>query len=394
MDTFFLPLVISLLVLAAFLRDDFIFSLLYLLTGAYVLGRWWNHRALASIRVKRSLAEKAFIEEEIPVVLEITNRSILPVVWARLHESLPVELSTPNIFRRVVSFGPYEHTRFEYTLLARKRGYYPIGPLMVQSGDILGLADQSKRESTCNYLTVFPKIISLSNISLPSHSPMGTMRHNQPIFEDPSRVQGKRDYVAGDSLRQVDWKTSAVVGRLQVKQFEPSISMEAEIILNLNSREYESKTRFATTELAIVVAASLANWVIQKRQSIGLITNGLDPISEEGKSQTIPSRKGRGQLLRVLDVLARVQPGEVEPFVDLLQRTSPHLSWGTTLLMITAQADEIFFDSLFQVFRRGQTVLLVLCGLVRGLEEIQRKANYYRFPIYNFLNERDMDVWR
>ena len=393
MDTFFLPLLISLLILAAFLRDDFIFSLVYMFAGAYALSRWWSHRALSEIRVERHLAKKAFIGEEIPVALEVTNNGILPIVWARIHDSLPVELSTPNFFRRVVSFGPYERVRFEYSLLARKRGYYPIGPLLVNSGDILGLGDQSKRESHCDYLTIFPKIIPLSKIIIPSHSPMGSMRHKQPIFEDPNRVMGKRDYVAGDSLRQVDWKTTATIGRLVVKQFEPSISMDVVIYLNLNNLEYESKTRYTITELAIVVSASLANWVIQHRQSLGLVTNGFDPLSE-GKSQSIPSHKGRGQLLRILDLLARVQPGDVEPFVDLLQRTSPHLSWGTTLLIISAQADEVLLDILFQAYRRGQTVLLVLCGPVRGFEEIQHKAKYYRFPIYNIQNERDMDIWR
>jgi uncharacterized protein (DUF58 family) len=129
MDTFFLPLLISLLVLAAFLRDDFIFSLVYLFAGAYALGYWWSRRALSAIRAKRYFVKKAFIGEEIPIVLEVTNKGILPIVWAQIHDSLPVELSIPNFFRRVVSFGPYERMRFEYSLLARKRGYYPIGPL-------------------------------------------------------------------------------------------------------------------------------------------------------------------------------------------------------------------------------------------------------------------------
>ena len=55
---------------------------------------------------------------------------------------------------------------------------------------------------------------SLTSLSLPSHSPLGTLRHTQPIFEDPSRVTGKRDYISGDSLRRVDWKATAATGRL------------------------------------------------------------------------------------------------------------------------------------------------------------------------------------
>jgi hypothetical protein len=92
-------------------------------------------------------------------------------------------------------------------------------------------------------------------VRLPSRSPIGTLRHTQPIFEDPSRVRGKRDYTTGDSLRRVDWKATATTGRLQVKQFEPSIALETALFLNLNADEYLQRTRLDATELAIVIAA-------------------------------------------------------------------------------------------------------------------------------------------
>jgi len=68
------------------------------------------------------------------------------------------------------------------------------------------------------------------------------MRHQQPIFEDP-HAYGKRDYVASDSLRRVDWKASASTGRLQIKQFEPSIALQTVIFLNLNGSEYNTRNR-------------------------------------------------------------------------------------------------------------------------------------------------------
>ena len=90
---------------------------------------------------------------------------------------------------------------------------------------------------------------------------------------------GKRDYTAGDSLRRIDWKSTAAVGRLQTKLFEPSIALETVLFLNLNSEEYHYKFRYDASELAIVVAASLANWIIGQKQSVGLVVNGSDPHS-------------------------------------------------------------------------------------------------------------------
>jgi uncharacterized protein (DUF58 family) len=213
-------------------------------------------------------------------------------------------------------------------------------------------------------------------------------------------VFGKRDYIAGDSLRRVDWKASAVTGRLQVKLFEPSIALETSIFLNLNSKEYDYRTRFASTELGIIVAASLANWVIGKRQAAGLVTNGQDPalrIAETptgGCPQPLPPRRGRGHLIRILEVLARVQAAETCSFVDLLRRELVHLTWGSTLILITPNLDDEMFDELFHVRRAGLSVVLVPCGPLAAVAEKRRRAENFGFPFYQMLDERDLEIWR
>jgi uncharacterized protein (DUF58 family) len=155
---------------------------------------------------------------------------LLPAVWLRIQESVPVDLSMKNL-KQVVSLGPRGKMHFEYVLRARKRGYYRIGPLFVSSGDLIGFMREQRREGSTDHLIIYPRIVPLVNIKLPSRSPMGTMRHTQPIFEDPTRVLSKRDYVAGDSLRRIDWKATAATGRMQVKQFEPSIALETMLFL-------------------------------------------------------------------------------------------------------------------------------------------------------------------
>jgi uncharacterized protein (DUF58 family) len=391
---FFFPLILILMVMAALLREDFIFTLLYLFAGAYAIGRWWSRRALRNVAISREFQGHAFIGETVPVHMRLTNQGWLPVVWIRLQESLPVDLAVPNFFRQVVSLGPKESLQLEYWLSTRKRGYYPIGPLSLTSGDLLAMSEPYRLELQPEYLTVYPKIIPLTKVPLPSHSPLGTLRHTQPIFEDPSRVMGKRDYVAGDSLRRVDWKASAVAGRLQVKQFEPSIALETAIILNLNSAEYAHKGRFYATELAIVAAASLASWVAGRKQSVGLITNGLDPASGEGGFQPLPPRKGRAQLIRLLEVLARVEMGETESLESLFRRETAHLSWGNTLVVITGEAQESLFDQLFQARRKGLEAILVLCGQVIGVQELKRRAGHFGIGAYHLVSEKDLDVWR
>ena len=392
-NTFFLLLFV-LAVFAIFLREDTILLLLYFLVGVYALSGWWSRRALKTVEYSRSFQQRAFLYEKIPVQLEVINRHWLPVPWLQLTEALPLELRVPNTYRSVTSLGPYDRQRFSYTLNADRRGYYPIGPLHLRSGDLIGVNEEVDTEGATDHLIVYPKIIPFANVRLPSRSPIGTLRHTQPIFEDPSRVRGKRDYVAGDSLRRVDWKATATLGRLQVKQFEPSIALETAIFLNLNADEYAQRTRLDATELAIVIAASLANWIIGQRQSAGLSVNGRDPIGADDKPQMLPPRKGRAHLTRLLDVLARIRSVPTTPFVHILQREVPHLPWGTTAILITGSVDDALFDEIFRARRAGLNVVLILCGTVRNLSEVQHRAEHFGFPVQHFTRERDLDIWR
>jgi uncharacterized protein (DUF58 family) len=393
MGEYWLFLVI-LLVVAALVQGDFAFSVLYIFLGAYFFGRWWSGKAITNVSCERNFETHAFLGEDVNVCLEVRNRSWLPITWLRLYESLPVELAIPNSVNHVITLWGHGRSTITYSLQARKRGYYSIGPLFTSTGDIFGLAREQQGQKDIDHLTVYPKIIPLTRPDLPSRSPQGTLRSYLSIFEDPSRVLSKRDYVAGDSLRRVDWKASAIVGRLQVKQLEPSIALETAIFLDLNSTAYDPHFRIDSTELAIIIAASLASWVIRKKQSVGLVTNGVDQLGVSRSPKLLLPRKERSHLTQVLETLARLQPGDTFSMADLLRGESPHLAWGTTLVVITGKIDDILFDELFQTRRRGLNAVIILVGRTSDWQEIQRKANFFGFPAYAFQNERDLDLWR
>jgi len=391
----YLPFLFVLVVVAVVLRDDTVLTLFYLLAGVYFASHWWSKRALGAVSFKRSFVNRVFPGEQVRVRLEIVNTSWLPVVWLRLHESLPVEVSVNRLFKEVISLGPHGRLQFEYVFQTHRRGYYSIGPLFLSSGDVLGLTGDDDRQGPPDYLTVYPRIVHLPKFSLSSRSPLGTLRHTQPIFEDPTRVIGKRDYVSGDSLRRIDWKATAATGRLYVKQFEPSIALETVIALNLHSADYELRTRFDATELAIVVAASIANWAIGHRQSVGLFTNGADPRSADQSRHVLPPRKGRPHLMRVLEMLACTQTSEAAlPLAQLLRQEMGGLAWGTTLVVITGRADEALFDALVRAGRVGLNVVLILTSQASGPGPKLSRIYKPDFPVYQIYKESDLSLWR
>jgi uncharacterized protein (DUF58 family) len=393
-----LPFLVVLLAVAFFTRVDFFFYLLYTLAGIYILGRVWASRSLAAVVLERHHDQRVFWGETFLVHVEVRNRSWLPVLWLRLHDTVPANLTPGAVFRQVISLLPHERLRLSYRLVGRQRGYYRFGPLVSLGGDLLGTAAYEHHSEHEDYVIVYPKIVALADLGFPSQSPFGILPSRERLFEDPTRIRGVRDYQPGDSLRRMDWKTSARVGSLQVRRYEPAIALETAVFLNLDSTDYPQKYRRQATELGIVIAASAAVHLIEKRQAVGLFTNGRDPLAES--TDTTPSlslRKGREHLMHLLQLLACVEVASEEqtlPFLDLLSRKSLGLPWGSTLVIITAREVEGLMDTLLALRRRGLVVILVLTCPDRDFEVTAQRAEQIGVQALRIWTEQDLDVWR
>jgi uncharacterized protein (DUF58 family) len=311
---------------------------------------------------------------------------------------VPASLTSGPAFRQVISLRPREHLDLSYTLTGRRRGYYPVGPLIGLGGDLLGTATYEARQADDDFVIVYPKIVALRDLGLPSQSPFGVLPSRERIFEDPTRIRGVRDYQPGDSLRRMDWKTSARVGSLQVRRFEPAIALETAVYLNLAAGDYPQPDRSEATELGIIVAASVAVHLVERRQAVSLFTNGRDPLAEDPQATPgLPLRKGRAHLMHLLDLLARVETapdGEAVPFLDVLGRKSLGLPWGSTVVVVTAREVEGLLDTLLALRRRGLAVLLVLTCPHREFNSTAERAAQIGIQVLRIWSEQDLDVWR
>jgi uncharacterized protein (DUF58 family) len=398
-----LPFLIVLIAVAFFTRVEFFFYLLYALFGIFVLGRLWAQRSVRAVALQRMHEERLFLGDQVPVQLEIHNTGWLPVLWLRLNDGVPLELGSSALHRWVISLAPHERQILSYTVKGRRRGYYRLGPLATLGGDLLGSATYRGRHHHDNLVIVYPKIVPLRELGFPSQSPFGTLPSRQRLFEDPTRIRGVRDYQPGDSLRRMDWKTSARVGALQVRRYEPTMALETGILLNLDSDDYPPQDCRDATERGIVVAASLATHLIEKRQAVSLATNGRDPLqdpptAEEARTaSTLPLRKGREHLMQVLDLLARIErtsEDEAVPFLDLLSRRTLALPWGSTVAIITPREIEGLFDTLLTLRRRGLLPILVLLLPDREFTLTARRADQIGAQAIRIWSEQDLDVWR
>jgi uncharacterized protein (DUF58 family) len=166
------------------------------------------------------------------------------------------------------------------------------------------------------------------------------------------------------------------------------------LALNLSSGDYDLRTRYDATELAIVAAASVANWSAGRGQPVGLAANAVDSVFA-GAPPVLPPRKGRAHLMRLLEVLARLQPAEATPpLADLLRRQAAGLPWGATLIVITGSLDAALAEVLLGTRQAGLNAVLMVVGPAPGPAEVRGRLTRLGVTNYHLWNERDLDRWR
>lgn len=411
----FSTLILFLLLIAFILRIDFVFYIIYVCIGVYAWSRWFTPRSLRGVQVTREFADHAFWGESVSVTIRVANSNWLPLPWLQIAESAAIELAAGKTINQTVTLRSKETAEFSYDIKARRRGYYRLGPLRMTIGDLFGLSGDLQRELPAGYLTVYPRMLPLADLNLPARLPFGTVASRLRLFEDPARPFGVRDFSSGDSLRQINWKVSGHTRNLVVKTLEPAISLETAILLNLYVNDYRRQNRATYCEWAIEVAASLAAHLANRRQSVGLMTNGIDPLFVPGDDRllfdgasgrlllqekerqamppVIPPRPGRAHLMKILERLARIEANDSLPFLRWVPEACLHLGWGITVLAITPAGDDTTCHALHQLVRAGYNPVLIAIEPDYNFGLVRERARRLGFSAYQVSGKRDLDRW-
>ncbi len=341
-----------LLVMAAWAGQVMIVILLSLALSAAGLSKIWSWMSLKGVHGERQMSQlRAFPDEHLEIKIRISNRKLLPLPWIQVTDEVPAGFATdfpaqpgsrPGFVKLAFSspMTGYSALNWKYSLFCHKRGYYPLGPLTLASGDIFGFYPRQAAYPPADPIIVYPRIYTLAQLGIPSLYPLGETRSEKRIFEDPSRTIGVRDYHPGDSLRRIHWKASARHQQLQVKIYEPATTLKVGLFLAVDSFQNQGICVENVLELGINAAASVANYLIEKNNQAGLWINSK--LADSGHAARILPRGGVEQLVSILEALAKVTPYSSSDFIEFFQSERQALPMGITLVFILFQlSDEI-----------------------------------------------------
>lgn len=204
-------------------------------------------------------------------------------------------------------------------LAALRRGVVQVGPVTARRTDPLSLLRWHERWSGTAEMLVLPRMVDVESLGL------GAIRDQEGTPSDEISMSdlafhALREYVPGDDLRHVHWRSSAKAATLQIRQYQDTRRSHLTVVIDDSSGSYADPEDFET---AVSAAASIAARAHR---------DGVDLSMLCGEHAVT----GRG-LDGVLDACCRIEPGSSDPVLAARQaiRLAPQTSW---LVVVTGGA--------------------------------------------------------
>lgn len=342
-------------------------------TQIYIYSRW----GLSNLGYTRSFSEDAVFEgEEIEMVDEISNKKLLPVPWLRLEASIDRHLEFKNnpdhqskiehgqFHRSLFSLMSYQRVRRKQYLTCTKRGFYRFDTVALATGDVFGFNEKFQSVKSPAEILVYPPLLQMDDVPLPTHSWLGDIIVRRWIMEDPFLTAGVREYTEGDSLQSVNWKATARTNELQVNQHEYTADHHLMIYVNFNQTDdiWNPIREESLIEEALSYAATIADYAIENGISTGFGCNSYVDRDEKDDSLRIEPENSQLQLTYLLETMAKLEVDSKLSMNSFLQEDIDQQREGADILLITAIETDEMSEKIKMIEAQGNSVERLVLG--------------------------------
>lgn len=346
---------------------------LLIFIGLVSLG--WTAISLRSIEIRRtSRVHRQQVGQIFEERFEIINQSRLGQLWLEIRDQTDMPVKRGS--KVVANIGPHQYRSYYSRTLLTQRGSFTLGPTAISSGDPFGLFSKQITFQAEKTLVVLPYIVNLQSFpSLPGRLPGGRALRRKSLEVTPYAA-GVREYVPGDPLSRIHWRTTARKDKLMVKEFEQDPQADVWILLDAlmgvhislphENIENQQREQFwvlphrievplppDTFEYAVSAAASIANFYILEGRSVGFASDGRHLT-------VIPAERGERQLGKILETCAFLKPEGKVPLLGILEGQANQIARGSTVVLISASSSENMVLAVDILLRRDLRPIVIL----------------------------------
>ncbi|WP_123039757.1 DUF58 domain-containing protein [Cohnella candidum] len=313
-----------------------LFVMLNALIVYLLLGRWSGIGGVQGTRsIVGSAAESGYLTAgmRVQIRLKMQIPGFWPVPYVIVRDQLVRPLADDSQIYEL-SFVPDYRRRGEvvYETAPLRRGRYRFMTTECSTRDIFGLFEHQGKFTEPLDLQVYPRMIALKDWVMLRRSQRGVFQHTftSKWAKETTQFDGVREYAQGDRLSRIHWNATARTGQWKSKEFEREALPRIVFLLDRAATSYRSSEQF---ELAVSVAASLLELVVQRGMPVGFVSTGRKPAWFGAGREPVT----RDEVLRhLVDVEA---DGNL-PLSHWIAQTAERFEPGVQVVVISPTADE------------------------------------------------------
>ncbi|MBM0279432.1 DUF58 domain-containing protein [Micromonospora tarensis] len=234
----------------------------------------------------------------------------------------------------VLRLRPGRDTEVRYDVPTHRRGVVPVGPLRVTRRDPLGLVALARPYGVSVPVWVHPRVHPLT--AVPTGAGRSLDGRVDGVPHGSITFDSLREYVVGDELRRVHWRTSARVGELMVRE-NVDTSLPRLVVL-LDNRAAAHPQRVGPVAESFESACEAAASIVTAAHRADLPVLLLFVAPESTPPAEAQSPAGEVDATRALGPLDRLAAAELAAEADAVRAATTRLRQdrlGDTLVFLT-----------------------------------------------------------
>ncbi len=326
---------------------------LFVVIAMVILNFWTFY----SFSYKQDLSDKIRVKgEETAMHLEIVNERPVPLSLIEVHVRV---VSVRENINLLFSLAPFTGQTFEIPVTTPYRGRYSIGMTKIKVTDIFGLVTMSfdmRRFSfyRMSELTVLPKADIPD--SLPSQ--MSDSKLHRATYlrhaEHGDSVAGARLYQNGDAMKHINWKKTAQLGELYVKQYEFPEREHIVLLVDTGLHALSGEDALIYADTVCECAACIALYSLAKNQTVSLLSaTGIN------KSFICDAISGFNDLRHHLALLPFEQGSTLS---DVIKAACAQAAAAKSLFILTQDPSPEITQMIHRIFSAHTAVSMILVG--------------------------------
>lgn len=312
---------------AVYTQANLMFLAAGLLAGALVVSLLWVWLALRGIELERDPPDHGVAGEQLVIRYRLTKRSrtpafslVLTETWGRgrggYRKHGPISEKPPRLLERptgwLMHLGPGQTLQAQSSCWPTRRGDMPLSRVELHSDFPFGLVRRVLVFELPDEVLVLPRLYRVTRSLMTRITRLDAGGYHQLDKEGGSdEFFALRDYRMGDSLKIIDWKHSAKIGKLVSRELTQPVPPSLVIYVDLSAyapindddaASLISPAQMRQIDRAIDLAASLVCDAYQAGYRVGLVVNGAD-VTTQRAHHSLPHRG------KLLETLSRLVPG-------------------------------------------------------------------------------------